>query len=61
MCKKKMRFKSDPSGRRYSWTPAGIRRFVSDHSRTPEMARQFLYDLGLRFNSKGECTRVIPL
>lgn len=46
---------------RYGWTTAGIRNFVADHTRTKEMALRFFHDLGLRFNSKGECIRVIPL
>ena len=46
---------------RYAWTTAGIRNFVADHTRTKAMALRFFHDLGLRFNSKGECIRVIPL
>lgn len=46
---------------RYGWTTTGIRNFVADHTRTKAMALRFFHDLGLRFNSKGECIRVIPL
>ena len=55
------RVRRDSGSSRYAWTTAGIRNFVADHTRTKAMALRFFHDLGLRFNSKGECIRVVPL
>ena len=55
------RARRDAGSSRYGWTTTGIRNFVADHTRTKAMALRFFHDLGLRFNSKGECIRVIPL
>ena len=61
MAMTKERGHRDGGSPRYGWTTTGIRNFVADHTRTKAMALRFFHDLGLRFNSKGECIRVIPL